>query len=219
MVDKAALNDKRISLKAKGILCYLLSKPPDWRPQIDEICAHCSDGETAVRSALQELAKFGYATLVRQKAEGGRWEGSFWMIHEAPVSSEIEVSRIPEKPNLKILRMKKSTNNDKILSDCVPEEKNGWVCPPKESLVSEADRMLKRLLVGFIEEKFLPQWRRRIESSPWRSLEALGMLDCHLAFEKAQIGAGKIGNRGGFANWWYLNCHKSPKELHAHFKK
>ncbi len=30
VIDKTALNDDRLSWKAKGVLCYLLSLPDDW---------------------------------------------------------------------------------------------------------------------------------------------------------------------------------------------
>lgn len=208
MVDKAALNDNRISLKAKGLLCYLLSKPPDWRPQIDDICKHCADKETAVRSALQELAEFGYAKLVRIKAEGGRWEGSFWTIYECPDGAGIEVSRIPENPNLKVPRMRKRNNNYSSLRDDVPAAPvEGLVMPARDKLVEENNGLIERLLVGHIEDSFVEQWRARATHSPWLTMDALAKLANLVAAEKA--GYERIRNRGGMANWEYLNHGKA----------
>lgn len=226
MVDKAAINDPRLSLKAKGLLCYLLSKPPDWRPQIQDICNHCSDGEAAVRSALKELAKFGYAKLLRQQGDAGRWEGSFWTIIEKPSESsqpaEIAVSRISENRHLKIVRKNKSNKNEgdlrgreRILSDWPLKPVQGWTPPDPEVLKKECREMVADLLSGHIASEFLEQWERRIEASPWRTCSALGDLMDVVAGERAE-GITVLKNRGGYANWWYLNAHKTSKELKAH---
>lgn len=222
MVDKAAINDPRLSLKAKGLLCYLLSKPPDWRPQIEDICRNCSDGEKAIRSALKELAKFGYARLVRSKDASGKWEGSFWTIYEKPDASEMAVSGISENRHLKIVRMKKSNKNEgdlrgreRILSDWPLKPVQGWTPPDPELLKKECREMVADLLSGHIASEFLEQWERRIEASPWRTCSALADLMDVVAGERAE-GITVLKNRGGYANWWYLNAHKTSKELKDH---
>lgn len=209
MVDKAALNDAKISLKAKGLLCYLLSKPPDWRPNIEDICNHCADGETAVRSALKELAKHGYAKLVKQQGDGGQWEGSFWSIIEKPASTEIEVSRISVNPHLKIVRLNKSTKNERILRDLPEYTAVGQEAPNKEWMIAQCRQMIASLLSGSIQGDFLPQWEQRAVASPWRVMRALAEVSNEVAAEKA--GHIKLRNRGGRANWWYLNCDKPKK--------
>lgn len=201
MVDKAALNDPRISFKAKGLLCYLLSKPPDWRPQIEDICRHCTEGEKAVRSALKELAACGYAKLIHQQGDKGRWEGSFWTIHERPPSAEIAVLGDSEKGNLKELRIR-VTKNKRVLSDCAPSPIEGWQEPSKEKLIQENDSLISSLLVGHIESDLVDQWKHRSIKTPWRTMHALSELMNELAAGRV------IHNRGGFANKWYFNCDK-----------
>jgi len=201
MIDKAALNDNRISLKAKGLLCYLLSKPPDWRPQIEDICFHCTERARAVRSAFKELAKFGYAKLMREGSGKGRWEGSFWAIYESPPSAEIAVLRNSEKRNLKLIRIR-GNKNERVLSEIVLKKLDGYKEPDRETLLKENEGLIQQLLVGHVGDDFLKQWRTRSEKSPWRTQYALAEL-----YEEIVSGA-KIRNRGGKANWWYLNCDK-----------
>ncbi len=210
MVDKAALNDNRISLKAKGLLCYLLSKPPDWRPLIADICAHCCDKEESVRTALKQLAKFGYAKLFKDSGEGGRWEGSQWVIYESPATTEMAVSRISEKRHLKIVRMSTNKNEEIILREIVLKPLEGWKPPTEKQLLEQNENLISSLLVGHAEDKFIKQWRKRSEKTPWRTITALSQLAEDIAFEKA--GFTKIKNRGGRANWWYLNCDKPSKK-------
>jgi len=205
MIDKAALNDNRISLKAKGLLCYLLSKPPDWRPQIEDICHRCKDRPSSIRSAFQELAKFGYAKLTKEAGENGRWEGSFWSIFEQPSPAEIAVSRISEKRNLKVLRIR-GNKNERIISEIHPEPIEGWTKPSDESLTAESNEIIDEVFSGPQDKPFIPQWKKRAALTPWRTNLALAYLTDELTL-------GKIKNRGGRANWWYLNCHKPLKAL------
>ena len=91
MLDKAPINNPNLSLRAKGLLAYLLSKPPDWRPQTLDICAHCKESPAVVRSAMQELAKAGHAVLIKESGGSGRMDGSRWTIYEKPqIDNEIK---------------------------------------------------------------------------------------------------------------------------------
>lgn len=55
------LRDENLSLKAKGLLAYILSLPDDWKIYFEEVEKHHSDGVRAVRSAWKELEANGYA--------------------------------------------------------------------------------------------------------------------------------------------------------------
>jgi len=79
IIRKTVFDDERLSLKAKGLMAYLLSKPNNWKAHVTEIAKNNADGVTAVRSAVNELIAFGYASRV-QNRENGRivsWELSF----------------------------------------------------------------------------------------------------------------------------------------------
>jgi len=74
MVPNQSLEDTGLSWKAKGILIYLLGKPPNWKVRVNDIVNHARDGEEAVRSGLMELRMNGYVKL--EKIGNGR--GSEW---------------------------------------------------------------------------------------------------------------------------------------------
>lgn len=69
-VSNKALNDKSLSMKAKGLYSYLYSKPIGWDFSGERIVLDCSDGRKAVYSGLQELEQKGYIT--RNKEPDGR---------------------------------------------------------------------------------------------------------------------------------------------------
>lgn len=75
MIANAAIRDPRLSWKAKGILAGALSHGPGFRFNRDWFIRNATDGESAVRSALQELREHGYLVNERLFGEGGRITG------------------------------------------------------------------------------------------------------------------------------------------------
>lgn len=82
-IDRRALENNRLSWKAKGILAYLLSRPDDWRVMVNDLVQRSTDGKAAIYSALVELEELGYLerALVR---EGNRLTGWDYTIYEEP---------------------------------------------------------------------------------------------------------------------------------------
>lgn len=84
LMHKQPVENDELSWKAKGILAYLMSKPSDWEVRIGDLEKHATDGESALRSGLEELERCGY--LVR-KREHDPDTGHFqWVhiVHELP---------------------------------------------------------------------------------------------------------------------------------------
>src|SRR5436305_2825181 len=84
MIDARALNDPRISWKAKGLHAYLMSKPKDWHVIFADLVKHATDRAYSVRTALNELLGLGYAKLQPLKDERGLFCGSCWTVYEWP---------------------------------------------------------------------------------------------------------------------------------------
>ena len=71
------LKDKRLSLKAKGLLSVMLSLPDAWDYSISGLVAICKESETAVKSTLTELKSCGYLVVTKKmpdETESGRIE-------------------------------------------------------------------------------------------------------------------------------------------------
>ena len=69
--------EKKMSLKAKGLLSLMLSLPDNWNYSIAGLVAICKENETAIKSTLKELQEFGYVTIEKimpDKAKSGRIE-------------------------------------------------------------------------------------------------------------------------------------------------
>lgn len=87
IVDNTGFEDARLSLKAKGLLAYFLTKPDNWEVRIEDLVKRSPDGRDAIQSGLRELSKFGYAELRTVRGSSGRIGGKQWFIHEAPLQS------------------------------------------------------------------------------------------------------------------------------------
>ena len=57
------LKDKRLSLKAKGLLSVMLSLPDDWNYNLKGLARLSMDGLDSVRSTVNELERYGFLRM------------------------------------------------------------------------------------------------------------------------------------------------------------
>lgn len=76
--------EKKMSLKAKGLLSLMLSLPDDWNYSISGLVTLSKDGKDSVMSALAELEKFGYLERQRLVNDKGQFNGIEYNIYEEP---------------------------------------------------------------------------------------------------------------------------------------
>lgn len=69
-VKNEVLNDKSLSLKAKGLFAYLYGKPDTWDFSYERIAKDQTDGLKSVLTGIYELEEAGY--LLRKKRPDGR---------------------------------------------------------------------------------------------------------------------------------------------------
>lgn len=69
-----AVRDRRLSLKAVGLLAHLLSHEPGWKVNSIALAKHWQVGRDQIRNALAELEAFGYVIRVRWQNDRGHWQ-------------------------------------------------------------------------------------------------------------------------------------------------
>jgi hypothetical protein len=84
VIPNNIFKDNRLSLKAKGLLCQLLSLPSDWEFSENGLAQITKDGRTSIRSSMQELEECGYLHRERERDEKGRLKGTIYHIYEEP---------------------------------------------------------------------------------------------------------------------------------------
>ena len=78
------LRDKRLSLKAKGLLSQMLSLPEDWDYTLAGLCYINRESKDAIRTAIRELEQAGYIRRRQTTDRGGKFAGNEFTIYERP---------------------------------------------------------------------------------------------------------------------------------------
>lgn len=76
--------ERKMSLKAKGLLSLMLSLPDNWNYSVSGLVTLSKDGKDSVMSALAELEKFGYLQRERVTNSKGQFSGIEYNIFEEP---------------------------------------------------------------------------------------------------------------------------------------
>ena len=83
------LQDRNLSLKAKGLLTLILSLPPDWDMTLKGLVSLSGDGVDSVRSGIQELEKAGYLRRSRSRNNLGQLLCTEYTIYEHAVTENV----------------------------------------------------------------------------------------------------------------------------------
>lgn len=84
-VPNALLRNPDVSLKAKGLLCILLSNKEGWKSHLKTLNRMTRDGLAGIRGALEELEELDYLRRIRYRNKATKqWAGSFWAYTDVP---------------------------------------------------------------------------------------------------------------------------------------
>lgn len=121
------LRDRRMSLKAKGLLSLILSLPNEWNYSLGGLVSICIERDVAVKTALNELKKYGYLRIDKvkpSKENGGRYE-YIYNIFEQPYEKQgVEIQGVENLPleiqpleNIPLYKDTNESNTDKSITN------------------------------------------------------------------------------------------------------
>lgn len=136
------LRDKGLSLKAKGLLSYMLMLPDDWGYSLSGLISQTGAGKTAIKSALAELKERGYLTVERTKDSAGRFDYVYTIYEKPTAKAQNQPPKAIEPESASPATENVSTDNvpllnTNILSTKVQSTKN--IKDTKVSLIGEPD--------------------------------------------------------------------------------
>ena len=126
IIDNNIFKNQKLSIKAKGMICTMLSLPDDWNFSEAGLTSLSNDGISTIRSTLQELMEYGYLVRTRRRDEKGILRDYIYTIYEEPILENLkQVEPTLEKPKLdkptlenlktyKILNNKELNNKENI---------------------------------------------------------------------------------------------------------
>lgn len=121
VISNTPLQDKNLSLKAKGLLALVFTLPDDWEYSINGIVKIVKESRDAVMTAFNELEKFGYLKREQDRSNGGTFSGFVYVFYESPQIKEPQsekpdtVKPNTEKPNSEN-PIQQNTNKTKYLN-------------------------------------------------------------------------------------------------------
>lgn len=118
------LRDMNLSLKASGLLSLVLSLPEDWQYSVKGLTAIVKEGESAVKSALQELEQHGYLRRTEIRTESGKFQGLEYIFLEYP--GQLEDLQNPNGQEQTIQNMQKKWHRK-----CKSTHKKTGITPTK----------------------------------------------------------------------------------------
>lgn len=83
------LRDRRLSLKAKGLLSLMLSLPEDWDYTLSGLSRISLEGKDAIRAAVVELERAGYVQRRQTTDRDGKFSSNEYIIRERPTPQEL----------------------------------------------------------------------------------------------------------------------------------
>jgi len=83
VVDNKLARNSHLTLKAKGLMLYLLSLPSDKNITVKELEKHTIEGFDAIRNAVKELIAEGYITKLKYRDEKGLFQTEY-TVYEYP---------------------------------------------------------------------------------------------------------------------------------------
>lgn len=137
------LFDKKLTLKAKGILSLCLALPDNWDYSISGLCKMSDDGRDSVRSSLKNLIDNGYLKVKNVRQKTGQFLTEYTFYEQSTVSENPHrenrigetVSENPTELNTKI-----NHDNTNVLS-CTKTNRETKIkklfIPPKVEEVAE----------------------------------------------------------------------------------
>ena len=138
------LRDKRLSLKAKGLLSQMLSLPENWDYTLSGLASINSEGKDAIRAAVAELERAGYIQRRQTVDKDGKFGSNEYIIREYPVSApkpqegppsafpssgnptteepatDLTSADLPTQLNIEVRKKKKKQKTDLRIKESIP---------------------------------------------------------------------------------------------------
>lgn len=96
IITNEAVRDKRLSLKARGLLCFCMSLSDDWKYSVQGLASAAGAGVDTIKSAIKELEQVGYLVRKKYRDEHGRMACDY-VISDQPVKAEQYEEQLTEK--------------------------------------------------------------------------------------------------------------------------
>lgn len=202
------LRDKRLSLKAKGLLTIMLSLREDWDYSVNGLVSICKEGKGAVETAMRELKECGYLEIVKitpKDSKSGRFEYQYNIYESSvefretrPQKQGARIQGVENQPQLNTKELRDGQKGESVgcrdfneneLFTAIETESKGRFAPPTREEVEAYAR--EKGYDGFPVDRFVAYY----ESNGW------------------MVGRTKMKSwRAAMANWHLRDSQGKPSQ-------
>ena len=129
MIATEMLKDSSLSLKAKGLLCFLLSKPDDWQIYVRQLAGNLQESKNTIANILNELIGKGYCKRERRHDKAkGTFSGYDYTVYESPCPKNRDMVPCPKSPETghRSLLINDLKSKNKKCPECGKEYQGSW---------------------------------------------------------------------------------------------
>lgn len=88
------IRDENLSIKALGLLTFMLSLPPNWDYSIAGLTKVRKEGYESIKNTIKELITLNYIRRDKVRLENGRFK-HIYHIYDEPVANELKRDNLP----------------------------------------------------------------------------------------------------------------------------
>ena len=184
-IPNVVLNDPNLSIKAKGLYCYLMSKPDDWEFYTSNMEKELGLSFRQIRVLLQELTKYGLVVR-HQTNKDGSFGGVVYEfinptdIPKTPTTQKCVDGKIVSQSNTYIESNTNNRDNNISLAGQNSTENCDTVAPKKK----EKD-FFAEVLVEMLNNHLTDAYNRNFTTSDWYKHMELLIKHDGVDFERA----------------------------------
>ena len=123
IINKSFLDDATLSLKAKGLLAYLLSKPDNWKIYQSYVEKTCTNGRDSIYSGITELVDAGYIKKGTKRSDDGKFASTDYDVFEVKEQDKQDVISSVKEP---LTENPDADNPTLLINDSKKEEDNDY---------------------------------------------------------------------------------------------
>ena len=98
IIDNAILQDKNLSLKARGLLCFMLHLPSDWTFTEKGLSTVTGEGLKSIKSGLKELEEQKYLYRFQNRSKSGSFGSMIYYLFEQPTTMLVDNEEVYSEP-------------------------------------------------------------------------------------------------------------------------
>lgn len=147
VVYRDVAQDKRLSLKARGLFLMMASLPENWEYTIAGLAAKAGTGKDQIRSALAELLEVGYLAKEQAHDRCGKFSANVFVLQdEAPLSGKPTTGKpTTENPTVNNKEKKKKERNPPISPEGEARFRLFWEAYPRKAAKQDARKAWSKI--------------------------------------------------------------------------